>query len=981
MDQQQMQPPAQQQADTAAGTATNSSSSSLVRVLHQQQPGAGLYLDQLLSAASCQLQAAVQGTASDSRLEGQSWQLGQQLLQVAATVAHQAAVQQLNALGPVQCPDAKAHLVSVVLSLSAAAWLAGQVQGSSQAELAAVMACAEQVVSLVQDCQQLGVLGIYGCLSVRSLLLQLLLPDALNNSSSWPDSASIEALLTPSAGTAAGPLSQQPQRLQSLALLLEAGGRTWTGWAQLFQEGTASTSGGSSGWDQLLQLAMLVLQAVAAVQSAAAKEASAAAEAAARKAAKQDAAAAEADAEPDYFQDIFGSDDAHDDSAAAAADSGKAAVTYEHALSALAVQLFSGLAAHLRTSRAPGSSSWGQPNQRMLQLALSFIALQLTVQEPNVQEDEQHGSVPDLRPVQRAAQQAVQQACASCVAAAQQLQEVVLLAPAAADVPQPAVLLQLAGSVLLQHAAQAASRPQGSLAAASSAAGAGAQRSLLLAPWVHLATQLALAVEGATSGTTASSSGTSSSISEALQARLAWLLHPGRLSVVMATALAAPPAERAVIASMMRHCLQRCCTVLAAVSAASPATAAGTDSNSTGTTKAGLVSLPALALCALHACLSMLLWLLLPPALLPTGWLQQHLQATLQAGECMASGSSTAAAPAAQGSASTTVVQLQQWPWPAGLTWVSAQLQYKYETDELPVLLQSLGVSVDRSALEALTVLLPGCVPSCLPGIAAADSMVQIQAAVQHMQQQEVSAEARALLVQQDRPAEGSASGHAAGASSAWQSVEVDLSSSSSTKALVEGLLDSVLPAATAAWVTNSARSSSDTEAAVAYSCCHERALQLLLLLQPRQQESQQAPAASCILRGFNMFGSYQHLVQLQQQLAQLLAEYDAALQDSGSSSQLLPCSLSLQPSAVTEQPSHAPSEQQQHPAVTAVAESLSTVLAGALEDAVQRFGLFGTPVNTALLLKQQLHTCCVEVELLGQTVQVCCCCNAAACV
>lgn len=65
---------------------------------------------------------------------------------------------------------------------------------------------------------------------------------------------------------------------------------------------------------------------------------------------------------------------------------------------------------------------------------------------------------------------------------------------------------------------------------------------------------------------------------------------------------------------------------------------------------------------------------------------------------------------------------------------------------------------------------------------------------------------------------------------------------------------------------------------------------------------------------------------------------------------------------------------------MTSVADRLSTILSGALEGAVQRFGLFGAQTSTALLMKQQLQTCCVEVELLGQTLQVCCCRSAAAC-
>jgi hypothetical protein len=128
------------------------------------------------------------------------------------------------------------------------------------------------------------------------------------------------------------------------------------------------------------------------------------------------------------------------------------------------------------------------------------------------------------------------------------------------------------------------------------------------------------------------------------------------------------------------------------------------------------------------------------------------------------------------------------------------------------------------------------------------------------------------------------------------------------------------------------------------------------------------------------MFGSYQHLVSLQQQLAQLLSEYDAALQESSSSSsQWVPCRLSLQASscADTEQHQHeqqtdAAGQQEQQPsAVAAVSDRLGSFLAAALADAVQRFKLCSAEVSTAMLLKQQLATCCAEVELLGQAVQV----------
>jgi hypothetical protein len=500
-------------------------------------------------------------------------------------------------------------------------------------------------------------------------------------------------------------LLQQYSSWEELATVLSAG---------------ADATAGDLGWDQLLQLVLLVLQAVA-VQSEAQQRATAATEAAAEKAAEHEAAAVESDSEPDYFHDIFGSDGAGDEGATAAASAVNStpAISYEEALSQLAVQLLGGLAtqlSHMAVGRGDSSSmgdTWRVREQRMLQLALCFIALQLpstgrSHPQQEQQQDEEHpGGLGALLAVQQAMQAAAQQLCNSSTAAAQQLQDTVLLRPAG-PTPHSAALLQLAGGVMLQHAASTASTahaaaPSGAGVAATAgvdAVTADAGRVLLISPWLHLATQLAHITENAS----ARCSSGSSSMGQ-LQEQLTWLLSPGRLSLVLVVALAAPGPERALMAAVMRHCLQRCSAALAAAPASSTPTtptqqaadedAAGVSSGST----VGRVGAHALALCSVHACLSALLWLLLPPALLPTAWLQRNLQETLQPQHKGRETAGThAAAVASSSSAGGAVVQLREEPWPAGLAWVAALLQYKHETDELPMLLESLGVAVDTSA-------------------------------------------------------------------------------------------------------------------------------------------------------------------------------------------------------------------------------------------------------------------------------------------
>jgi hypothetical protein len=231
-----------------------------------------------------------------------------------------------------------------------------------------------------------------------------------------------------------------------------------------------------------------------------------------------------------------------------------------------------------------------------------------------------------------------------------------------------------------------------------------------------------------------------------------------------------------------------------------------------------------------------------------------------------------------------------------------------------------------------------------LPGLAAAEHVALLQASVQQLQDQHALQTACALL-QERRPDWPSSSN--VGSSRAAQAVEQ--------------LLDSVLPAAAAAWASSA--DSYTVTAAVAYSCCHERAVQLLLVLQAAQPPPQQDSKA-----GFNTFGSYQHMVQLQLQLAQALTEYTA---QTGSSSQVLPQQLSLHASNVAEQPQQ-DEQQQQASGESHAAQGLASMLAAALQDAVQRLQLCGAEVTTTMLLRQQVHSCTAEVELLGHMMQVC---------
>lgn len=920
--------------------ASSSSSCLVLQLVHQQEPGACLHLPALLQSAAEQLQAAsAQEPGAAKWHERQAWQLGQQLLQLAATTAQQAVQQQLVLAG-----SAEVHLQLYLRLVDGLRAALAAAEGTGGAAVAAVMSAAELVYQLLVAVQQLGLLDSQGCHAVHRALLQLVLPPV--NGCAWPDLSCPDAALQPPVAgtTAAAPALEQchPQRLQVLCLLLrqEDGASSWADLAGLLADDPAS------GWDVLLQLVLSVLQAVAALQATAATAAAAAAEAAARQAARQESGH-DTDSEQDYFQDIFGSDGADDDgsrtAAAAGADSSKPAATPEQAVCELATELLTGLAAHMQSTAAAGSSSsWGTREQRMLQLGMCCVALDLprSKQQDEEQQQQQQGGLHSLTGVQQAVQDAVMRWCGSSTAAGEQLQQVVLLtAPVAGHARSPA-LLHVAAQVVMQHAAAAA------------AGGAEACEALLLTPWVHLATQLACVTEAAADSC-------SSTSAAQLQQQLAWLLCPSRLSLIQAAALAAPAAERALLAAVMLHALERCSAALEAVTLRTAAPARGgaeqdaAEAAGDAGSATGLVGPPALALCALHACLSVLLWLLLPPALLPTGWLQQHLQGMLQA---PAGGDTTDSTPAADlDGSSGAAVQLRHEPWPVGLAWVAALLQYKHDTDELPTLLESLGVLVDGAAQEALAGLLPGFVPSCLPGMAAAGNTAALQDAAQQMQEPSVRAAALALL--QDQHSSSGASWHSVGAGSC--------------SSVLTQLLDSVLPVTSATWTSDAGCSGSNVAAAVAHSCCQERALQLLLALQDEQKQDSPPAAAG----GFNMFGSYQHLVQLQQQLAQLLAECATLVQDNSSSSssdsQLVPCRLSLAASSLTLHQLAPPLEQP--PAVAAVAARLAGVLAGSLSDALQRFRLYDSDVSTPRLLRQQLQTCCAEIELLGHTMQAAC--------
>jgi hypothetical protein len=749
-----LQQSAQQPAQAPSSNTDSLASSSLVQLVEQQQPECCLHLEQLLHGAAVWFKAAVQDPAAAGSWQGgQTWQQGQLLLQLATTTCQQALQQQLSLDRSSKQPDKwPGLLLELVGSQSEAMAAAQQADGVGSAGVAAAASVMQSACQLVQDCQQLQLLSAASCQQIHQQLLQLLLPPA-GTVSNWPGlhsspEAVLQAATAGDAAAAGGVLSwqqqQHPQILQVLGMLLRQNS-SWEELAGLFSADADATAG-DAGMDQLLQLVLLVLRAVA-VQAEAQQSAAAATEAAAERAAQQEATAVESDSEPDYFHDIFGSDGAADEgaTAAAAAVNSVPTVIYEEALSQLAVQLLGGLVSHLSgkavdrsdssSSRGDTTDTWGLFEQRMLQMALCFIALKLPSTGPQEQQEQQQdeerpGGLCELLAVQQAMQAAVQQLCSSSVAAAQQLQDTVLLCPAG-QTSCSVALLQLAGGVMLQNAASAASAAHAAAlasagpaaTAATDAVTADAGRELLISPWLHLATQLAHTTEEAV---VLCSNDSSSALQ--LQEQLAWLLSPGRLSLVLAVALAAPGPERALMASVMLHCLQRCSDALAAAPAGSTTSTAiqraaddeaGVSNDSNSDSTGGSVGARALVLCSVHACVSALLWLLLPPTLLPTAWLQRNLQDTLQPQHKRRETADVRSAAVASSSGAVgAVVQLREEPWPAGLAWVAALLQYKHETDELPALLESLGGSVDTSAqvgAAAHTGRTPGTVKRAVP--------------------------------------------------------------------------------------------------------------------------------------------------------------------------------------------------------------------------------------------------------------------------
>jgi hypothetical protein len=920
-------------------------SSSLLACLARSSPDRGLCVPQLLGAAAQWLSTSAADVASHE------WQLGEHLLQLAGAVTAAAAQEQQPPAGNAQQVQASCQLVVSALIAAAASSVP-----------AAVTAAAEAVLQLLQVGVRLGWLTPASGQQLRAGLVSIALGSSgggssgggssgggssgggSSSSSAGPASELLGSacVLLPAAAAAAleasGIQQLQSEQLRLLAALLshDSDCMPWSEAAQLL--------GGTAVGDALVLL-VLLLQAHTSTQAAMLAQRQ-------QSAKVQSPSKRKVDKEQcDYFQDIFGSDDGCDGSKAADAAAAAAATRALEQRCAMQellllqlrglVRELDSLAQHQQQQRDQHSSStaWSEHSKLLLHAAVCFLGMDVAAAEGSSEQ-------PALKQVaaqQMAVGAAVQRLCLGCSPAAAQLQQDVLLAsvsPADAGHHRPGAVLQLVVEAMLQQAAAGV-----------------VDAGMLQAPWLHLANGLASAVSTACKGSADHSS------SAQQQRSLVWLLAPARVAVLLTLALAAPAAEHVTLAAAMLHCLEQCMAAMrspAAPGGVHPAAAEGASEADWG-----LLAGPALALCAVHACLSLLLWLLLlPAAATPTAWLQQQLQAVLQPSAATSGdNSSSDSSPPQLGSVS--------------LPWMTAQLQHSGSTDELPMLLHSLGVSAKQQQEQLNTVrqLLVGLMPCCLPlGSLSGEGMAAVQQLVQQLQQQDVQAEALRLL-------RSSASDSAA----QRPAPSAPAAEGDALLGVLGNAADQVLPAAAAAWAADGASSSCwGVAAAAAFSSCQQRALQLQLLLgqQPQGSDASAAGATSGAAGSFNSFGCHKHLVQLQQQLGaacerEQLLPFELSLH----ACKLFGQGVALEHGGEDEPSADAEGQQPQHPAAAAAhAEPLSLgaagvqlagLLSGALDEAQQRLQLAGDTTRPSAVLKQQLHTCCAEVELLAMTLQV----------
>jgi hypothetical protein len=822
---------------------------------------------------------------------------------------------------------------------------------------------------------------------------------------------------------------------------------------KLLQQNSSTASGDSrnhtapavTGEYTLLTLLLLALHMASqeVTASSATPEPAAAAAAAAASAGAampaEDALLLTSDEEdPYFFHKIFweepsaaaGAADAAGTAAAAAAaavagpgSAAAASVPVGQAWGELAVVLCENLLSCLQEA-AERSSSCSKPEQQLglaacLDVGLCYIGMSLTVQQ---QEAEAAGCTAwqqQLVALQLQTEAAVQQLACSCPAAAVQVMQRLLLAPcsaAAAGHGHGQQLLQLAVSVMLQQAAALAdAAPQQAAPAAINEGPA----QLLQAGWVHLVAGLVTSVQPSAAAAAASTAAhkegdSSTSSTQPLQRQLAWLLHPARLSVLLAMALAAAPHQQALLAAVTAQGLLQCLAALPQATSTAAAAAAGnghcSDSDNTeeaaasAAAAAAELSAGALALCGVHACMSLLMWLLQAgTGSAPLAWMQQQLQQAL---------TPTAVAAAVDAAQDDDATAAADSPWqllqqPLALQWMAALLQYKRSTDELPLLLYALGIPAEEQLqqLQALQALLPAVVPDCMPGAAAAAAQVQLQLQVQQVQEQQQAAavllqEALTQLPQQQQQQQQlpATSAHRTSAGGWGADKAASSSSEGGCFALtaVQQALDTVLPAFAAALAAGTASTQPEDSRGLTWAdamglvCCQQRGLQLLQLLQPVAvpADKQQGLDAA----GFNSFGSYHHQLLLQQQLSALQMPQQAKSDDSSSSSSSrLPLSVSLLPVLQGDDTVQSQGTDTQQTAATAAAtpeqslaevtdkhtelahEALGRLLSRVLEDAVQKLQLCGgaAAADVAGLLKQQLPGCCAELELLGLLIQV----------
>jgi hypothetical protein len=778
--------------------------------------------------------------------------------------------------------------------------------------------------------------------------------------------------------------------------------------------------------------------------------------------------------EPDYFHIIF--EDATGASVRASALEATTA-TADNACSAdkladswvqLAVLLCQGIAgclnACLATSDSPISSSGGgggsnSTSSSVLEAAVGAAVYLLGLYSNTEQQQQQHHhrhpclgrQIPEqLQEAQLLLEQTLQSLADRDVTAAGWLFHLLLLTPPASAHVR---ITRLVARAVLQHAGNLVAGSGSSISSDQQPAVA----ALLHEPWRHLAASLSSAAAAATAA--------SHDVGgrHAILQDLVGLLTPHRLALLLAVALAASPADQALLAAVMIQSLSNCMAALKSAPATAPATVGGAhqggsaDSSSCGLDDDGgsghaadasdasrdVLAGPALALCALHSCLSLLLWLLQSATgAAPVVWLQLQLQGLLNDESDMGLGgtATTAAATVAtpgRNSANSSTNSLQQLLMqPLSLYWVSELLHCTHETDELSLLLRSFGLKAPdhktgecqwgpEQQLKALRLLLPGVVPDCFKlgvpsGVAATATGMHLQQFLQLVEQQMDTAVAM-LGAQNPQEHQQQEKVHPA---AAMQSAGVGAwGAAAGTSYITHGtlnvswlvmqVLDGVLPQYASWCCHSSSRSSSsihslDWPAAVALTCCQQRGLQLLLLLQ--QLGALDGCSVTDAAATFNSFGTVQHLIALQQQLQ--LVHQDSAASPPTAADPTAAADAAPAGDSHCMEDAHVPVQMLLHntcPAdfdgdgdgasavdgptagllseVTDAAQLFQMLLKG-LEDATQKLQLSGAAVPDAIsdqqqqqqmwcapglsnLIHQQLPGSCAAIELLGLMLQV----------